>query len=191
VHEYVCTCPECRTDFLLHVERCSDCGGALVTRLESDPLPATTISGQGEPAAAWQPPPGDYETIFSASFVSELQPLVARLAQAGIPSKVDAGYSGFALRVRREERRAAVEALGELIGEVAAAEREVERHFDAASGYSRCPACGTELAPRAIECRECGLQVGAEPARCERCGGELDLATQRCAACGGPAPVAE
>lgn len=171
-------CPECREDYMPHVECCADCGAALVTR--DDEAPA-------EDEHESPLPPGEYHLLLTSDRVAELDPLVARLAQAGVPAQVTVSGRGrgFELRVRHEERARAVELLHDVVGAAAAAVAELERHFDdERGGYARCPACDHSLSAGAVECAECGLLLGGEPPSCERCGADVEATAARCGQCG-------
>lgn len=171
-------CPECVEDYMPHIERCAECGAPLVARDDEAPL---------EDEAQAVLPPGEYRVLVAAERAAELDPLVARLAHAGVPAKVSVSRrgTGFELRVRDEERARAAELLRDLVGDVAQAEAELERHFDAErGGYAQCPACQTSLSAGAAECPECGLLLGGEAPTCEGCGVEIDPTAARCGSCG-------
>jgi predicted amidophosphoribosyltransferase len=177
-------CPECREDYMPHVERCADCGAVLVARDDEAPL-------DGEAEAESPLPPGEYRVLLAADRAAELDPLVARLARAGVPAKVTVSRrgTGFELRVRDEERPRAVELLHDVVGAAAAAEAALERHFDAErGGYAHCPACESSLPAGATECAECGLLLGGEAPTCEGCGVEIDPTAARCGSCGHTVP---
>jgi len=173
-------CPECREDYMPHIELCADCGGVLVARDDEAPL-------ESEAAAESPLPAGDYRLLLASDHAAGLDPLVARLARAGVPAKVTVSRrgTGFELRVRDEERARAVELLHDVVGDTAAAEAALERHFDAErGGYALCPACESSLPAGAKECAECGLLLAGEAPSCEGCGVEVDPTAARCGTCG-------
>lgn len=172
-------CPECREDYMPHVERCADCGGDLVTR-DDEAAPEADAHDSALP-------PGEYHLLLASDRAAELDPLVARLAEAGLPAKVEVarGGQGFHLKVRNEERARAAELLRDVLGDMAGREAALERHFDAErGGYTACPACEAWLPAGAKECPECGLLLGEDAPTCARCGQELDPDETRCGSCG-------
>jgi ribosomal protein L40E len=172
-------CAACGEDYMPHVEFCADCGETLVTRDEDAPL--------GDAASPAGPPPGEYRRLLAAERVAEIDPLVARLAAAGVPARVNVGPRGntFELAVRDEERARAIELLSDALGDSLTANATAERHFDAERGrYSVCPACETTLPSGAAECPECGLLLEGEAPTCERCGAEVADEAGKCGACG-------
>lgn len=173
-------CPECREDYLPHVERCADCGAVLVSSDDEAP-------DAGAPEEESPLPPGEYRLLLASDRAAELDPLVQRLASAKVPAKVSVSRrgTGFELRVRDEERARAVELLHDVVGRAAAAEAALEQHFDAErGGYALCPACESSLPAGATECAECGLLLGGEAPTCEGCGVEIDPTAARCGSCG-------
>lgn len=178
-------CPECDTEFLAHVERCSDCGGPLVDRVESEDGAEPSEFDAAEAPASTRTglPPGEYVPLVQRDTAGALDPLAERLAGAGLPYRVEVrtGY-GFELRVRREEHDTALVALNDLLGPRDSAPDE----FDGESGaYTQCPACEAALPPGARECPECELLLEAKAPHCASCGEELDEATSRCLRCEG------
>ncbi len=172
-------CPECLEDYMPHVEVCADCGAALVTRDD-----AVEVAVGGPPTAL---PAGDYHLLLRSDRAAELDPLVARLAAAAVPARVEVGArgQGFELKVRDAERGQALALLRDVLGDTAAGEEALARHFDAErGGYAACPACETALPPGAAECPECGLLLGGTAPACERCGAEVEADAARCGACG-------
>ncbi len=171
-------CPECQEDYMPHVDVCADCGAALVTR-DDEAVPAGDVA----PSL----PPGDYRPLLHVDRVAGLDPLVARLAAAQVPARVDvsARGQGFDLKVREEERERALELLGDVLGDVAADEAALSRHFDAErGGYAACPACESALPAGAAECPECGLLLAGEAPACAHCGADVDADAASCTACG-------
>lgn len=176
-------CPDCAEDYMPHVDVCADCGGALVTRDDE------AVSAAPAPPVL---PPGDYRLLLHSDRAAELDPLVARLAAAQVPARVEvaARGQGFDLKVREPERGRALELLGDVLGDAAAGEEALSRHFDAErGGYAVCPACESALPSGAAECTECGLLLGGEVPSCARCGAEVEADAARCGACGHGAPA--
>ncbi len=174
-------CAACGEDYMPHIEVCADCGETLVTRDDDAPLDEP----HGGPSGGL--PPGEYRRLMAAERVAELDPLVARLAAAGVPARVNVGSRGhgFELAVRDPERAQAVELLRDVLRDNLAADSAAERHFDAERGaYNVCPACETALPQGAPECPECGLLLEGHAAACEHCGVELDADAEKCNACG-------
>jgi predicted amidophosphoribosyltransferase len=171
-------CPDCGEEYLPHIETCADCGATLVTRDDASPL-----AEDGPPSL----PEGDYRHLLASDSAMELDPLVSRLAAAGVPARVEVGQRGrvFELKVRDEDRERARDLLADNLGEAAAGEAALERHFDAERGtYNACPACESALPPGAPECPECGLLLADDGTLCRSCGAELERAGVACRACG-------
>lgn len=167
-------CRECGEEYRPEILRCADCGGELEARLEEERAawPEPAGGGPAPPAEDWRPA-GDYQPIAWSPHPSELTGLADRLLEAGIPfylrPREGVGRaSAYEIRVREEEREAALELLE------AAGPSPAPESVDAglthtgsaspsrASGATRpcCPACGHSLAEGAAECPECGLAVG-------------------------------
>jgi hypothetical protein len=155
--EVVKVCRDCGEEYRPDVLRCADCGGELEVRYEEE-----RASWAGPRKAGPAPdarPPGDYQPIAGSGLASELTPLADRLVEAGIPfylrprpSAAGEGASGYEIRVRQEEREAALREIEALT------ERTAE---PAPNGEAPlCPACGHALAAGAAECPDCGLAIG-------------------------------
>jgi hypothetical protein len=154
-------CPACGEEYLPTVERCVDCDVPLVhegeTRQDLAPAEAGALPDAGtedlillrEAEAAWA------------------RRLAESLGRAGVPCRVApipaadgarAAWSGrFGVFVRPADKARAREVdaarlreqLPDLDGDVVPGGEEEE--------VTACPACGSDVAPDAVECRACGL----------------------------------
>jgi uncharacterized OB-fold protein len=159
-------CRDCGEEFRPEIARCSDCGGELVSAIESE-------SGQVVTAAPVEAVPStedlaDFRPIFVGAQAALLVPLAEALKGAEIAFRLaeevvdpDRGTASFSLLVREADRVRALKALAPLLGEETGGGRleAVESHFEESGRYSRCPACDTEVAVSAAECPECGLVI--------------------------------
>lgn len=182
-------CPECDTEFLAHVERCSDCGGPLVDRVESEE------EDQGAPADGESEAPDraaadalrlelrDCTWIARRDTAAELDEMGARLAEAGIPYRVEVASYTFRLGVRPKDGPAALMAIRDLITAESGAESEVAEGQPQA--YAQCPACEAALPEGARACPECGLQLAGdeESPYCRMCGANVEDETKACPHC--------
>ena len=158
---FVRHCPRCQSDYQAHVSQCADCGGALEDRFEGME-PAAESAPVELPATL---PPGEYETLYFSHSLADLGPLGERLDQRGIPFRIDSLSLGsrhqarYELLVRGLERETAREELLYLLGGGIEQDqaRTLDRDFDPACGYRRCPGCSSGLASGTVECPECGL----------------------------------
>jgi hypothetical protein len=148
-------CPSCGDEFVSTALRCPVCDVALVAGGAAPAGPEVLASGDLVPlrsdTAAW------------------IESLADDLAEAGIPCRVeiaakqpDRARAGPAvvLLVRREDlpraRQVDAEVLRRQVPDLA-------EHLEVGPGESdACPACGTPLAPDALECGECGLGFAGE-----------------------------
>ena len=137
-------CPDCGEEYRPEIERCADCGAALVMAEEAGgaeaSLPDAMEAATGVGPAA--------RALTRADRAIELRPAADLLAAAGVPFAIKNGPQGFELLVDPERMEAAAEAAASVLGLEAAAELE------------RCPACETPLPAQAEECPECGLGLG-------------------------------
>ncbi|MBW2242753.1 MAG: hypothetical protein JRH01_12285 [Deltaproteobacteria bacterium] len=177
MNESVKNCPSCGDEFQAWVERCPDCNIPLV------------IGGSGsagaEKAAPEFPPASQLEKVLVGG-PWQTRGLADRLAEAGIPCRVDSyppdseldtggsaaagnfGQGGrgidLGVYVREADHERAIE--------IAAAYQteglpELDEHDTPEPGteLDACPGCGEPLAADATGCEECGLEfpeVGAE-----------------------------
>lgn len=181
-------CPECESEYMPRVERCSDCDVALVDRAQPEDDEENENDHEGEPrsvATSAGPPPGDYVPLVRRDKAADLDPLGARLGTSGIPFRVDVRQGlSFELRVRREERAAAVAALEGLLDS-----SDIPSDAEP-SAYEACPACETVLPEGARACLECGLELVFDAPHCTRCEREIDPDHGRCLHCE-PAPASD
>lgn len=148
-------CPECNCDYRPHIDRCVNCGEDLVwleehrrlqeeeERLRSQALENPVAVREGE--IAW---------------IDELHEV---LIATGIPCRIHAdpgcakGCRGHAVRllVSRQDLERAHERCEEYFAELhpeARVSQEMMRQ-------GKCPACGSSVAPKAVECPDCGLAL--------------------------------
>jgi hypothetical protein len=170
VPEHVRVCKDCGEEYRPGIARCADCGGEL-----EDVFP-----GAAPPASAAPPPepePGadlaGFQVLFQTSRATELVPMVERLREQGIASRLaeqrgkgEGAPARFVLLVKEAESRQALAAITDLVAPHADAAdvHAVEARFDPERGYLQCPACGAEPPAGASECPECGLGLGLEEA---------------------------
>src|SRR5262245_45163920 len=141
--EIVKVCRECGEEYRPEILRCADCGGELESRFEEDRAqwPGPEEAEQEVDSR----PAGDYQPILWSASAKELAPLADRLVEAGIPfylrpreSEAGEGAAGYEVRVRKEEREAALQ---ELEGLGPAAPSPPAPATGTAGPFS-CPACG-------------------------------------------------
>jgi hypothetical protein len=159
--QVVKVCRECGEEYRPDILRCADCGGELEARYEEE---RTSWPKPGEAAAvADTRPAGDYQPIAWRPTARELTPLADRLVALAIPfylrpsaSEAGEGAAGYELRVRQEEREAALRELAgfEPVPRIHSADAQGEGET------SDCPACGHVVQKQAAECPECGLALG-------------------------------
>jgi hypothetical protein len=154
-------CPECGGEFQQWVERCPDCGVALVSAgAFAPPEPSREL-----------PPASQLECVERGEPWS-LRQLAGRLQQQGISCRIDAWPPDAAIRPpeRRGAGMGAHFGLYVLGADLAAARRvhaeqlaAVVPGADALAGaaaatLAECPACGEPLAETAASCAACGLE---------------------------------
>jgi predicted RNA-binding Zn-ribbon protein involved in translation (DUF1610 family) len=180
-------CTRCDTDYRAEILTCAECGEELELREEE----------AAEPAPPDEPPPGDYRSLYYSDRIEDLEPLAQELTQRSIPFRIDCSeedkitlvpHSRFDLLVREDERERARETLAKLpeASDLELTDDAAEKGFDPQRGYSRCPACSTQLPSGALKCPECGLSLGGslEPLVCSACGWEVSSADPACPRCG-------
>ncbi len=165
---HVRVCRDCGEEYRPEILRCADCGGEL-----EDVLP-----GASREAARTPPPEGPADTagfhpLYQTSRATDLVPMVERLREAGVPSRLAEQRSDaegapprYVLLVPEAETRRALAAVTDLVAphEAAADVHAVETRFDPDRGYLQCPACGAEPPQGAAECPECGLGLSLDEA---------------------------
>lgn len=154
--DLVKVCRDCGEEYRPEVLRCADCGGELEARYESERRSWPRPARQALPAADARPG-GDYRPIAWSARAADLTSLADRLVEAGVPfylrpreAAAGEGPVGYEIRVRQEEREAALRELEALTPAAPAPAREA----------TSCPACGHALGPAAAECPDCGLALG-------------------------------
>jgi predicted amidophosphoribosyltransferase len=146
-------CPRCREEYVATVERCATCDVPLVAAAE------VTFEAAGD-----LPPTAQLVRV-RVEHPSWIETLAVRLAEQGIPSRVELVASDrpatrgapapCALFVRPEdaERARAIDA--ELLrSQLPDLPEDVSSEWSEAEA---CPACGAALEPEAAECAGCGL----------------------------------
>jgi Double zinc ribbon len=180
-------CTRCDTDYRPEILTCAECGDEMELRAEEE----------AEPTPLAEPPPGNYRSLYFSDRIEDLEPLAQELTRRSIPFRID--FSGedkitlvphtrFDLVVREDERNRAKETLASLpeASDLELTDEAAEKGFDPQRGYSRCPACSTELPAGALKCQDCGLTLGGslEPLLCSACGWEVSSADSSCPRCG-------
>lgn len=156
-------CPVCRSEYTLLATRCIDCDAELVA---ADALPA-----EEEREREVFPPASELDCIRVAP-IEWIRALSGALEQRGVPHRVEPSAAAdapegqrpdvfgeaqlFGLYVRSEQAPAA----RELDGVIAARLLPEEAPALDPGEEEACPACGTALAPDAVECPDCGLSFG-------------------------------
>jgi hypothetical protein len=168
VPEHVRVCKDCGEEYRPEIARCADCGGELEDVFPGVP-PAATVATEPQPVAEL----GGFQVLYQTSRATDLVPMVERLREAGIESRlaeqkatVEGGPPRYALLVPEGVGRQALAAVTDLVAphEDAADVHAVETRFDPQRGYLQCPACGAAPPAGAAECPECGLGLGLEGA---------------------------
>lgn len=153
-------CPSCRGEFQNWVERCPDCGTALVLA-EAKPPPETRE----------ELPPASELVCLERGDPRTLHEIAQRFQAAGLSCRIDVypadgkiqlGQRGsgvttpFGLYVRArdeaEAKRIRLEQVRETLPEAAG------HSLGAGAELADCPACGEPLAEAARECAACGLE---------------------------------
>ncbi len=169
-------CPQCDEEFRPDIARCSDCGGALVERQldASGNLVHPVEDGATSSETAVTALPADVTELTHARTTQEFRAMGDALDAAAVafhavfvpdpPGAARNVLGGrFVIAVHADDRANAIAALRPQLG-IEAVEGDalaVER-YDAAAGYTACPACGTQLAAGAQACAECGLMLGGD-----------------------------
>jgi rRNA maturation endonuclease Nob1 len=148
-------CPECKTEYLPHIEKCADCGAALL-------LPEELGKFLEEKRRIRQTAVQDTAVVREGDldWLSELRTV---LTDAGIPSAVRAasncgqGCCGGAHRlvVSARDLQRAQERIEEYFMEVNPEVRASKELLQA----GKCPACSSPVAADSRECPDCGLPL--------------------------------
>lgn len=161
-------CLECGEEYRLEAVRCADCWGELEVR-EAD-AGAVLAEPQGERAARVEEL-ADHRVVFLTPRAADLVPLAESLRENEIPYRLaeqsardENAPPRYALLVPEARAVEALRALAPLLVQHGDPEelQGIEAPFEPDRGYSRCPACGAEQPPGAVECAECGLGLGSE-----------------------------
>ncbi|HXU29528.1 MAG TPA: hypothetical protein VN851_03035 [Thermoanaerobaculia bacterium] len=166
-------CPHCRSEFQMQVLECLDCGGPTDVRDDEVPFeypeadlqprrPAPEADddedddGEDDEEGAKEPepaiPPDAEVVIVRAAAYDWILDLADALGEREIPVRIkkSATSEQYGLFVRVEDAEAASAIDREVY--LAGLREEIPEMREGA-----CPACGTDLAPGAVECPECGL----------------------------------
>jgi predicted amidophosphoribosyltransferase len=152
----VLVCPNCGSEFQLHVTHCIDCG-----------TPTKPLSWVGRPPRQDEPPP-----FFSLSRDAEAQILrVSSLEEAQIVGRFleehevscridpyDPPHLRYGVCVAAEDYDRAMELDLEHMRQLIP---DADPSFGELPSTDRCPACGAWLSSHEIECPGCGLVVGS------------------------------
>ena len=175
-------CPDCRAEYLPHIEQCADCGAILT-------LPGQPAPPAPQPADATVSPHGDLVSVRVAD-LDWARRLGARLERAGIDHRLEAeaaaggrchGAGRFRVLVRRPDAEAAMRVDAEQLQEEVP---EMARVDTGAPAGDACPACGDSVSETAAECPSCGLALMPVMAACAGCGGPLPPGARQCPGCG-------
>jgi hypothetical protein len=168
-------CPSCRSEYVSAVERCADCGCALVFADQFVPLP------EAEPGPSEELPPATELALVRTGSPAQLGVFAELLQEFGISSRVDAYPPGaedpdsevaaarraargagigptLGLYVRERDLVAAVDAVeAQLAAEMPDAVQLRER-----GEASECPACSAPLGAEDTACSDCGLEFPSQ-----------------------------
>jgi hypothetical protein len=148
-------CPQCKAEYLPHIERCADCGAVLL-------FPGEHRKAQEERRLAGQKSVADTSVIREGEldWLSELR---AVLMDAGIPAVVRSasgcnkgccGGTHWLVVSSKDVERAQ--------GRVEEYLMEINPELRASNELLRdgkCPACGSPVGADEQECRDCGLAL--------------------------------
>ena len=165
---HVRVCRDCGEEYRPEILRCADCGGEL-----EDVLPGASREAARTPQPEGPADTAGFHPLYQTSRATDLVPMVERLREAGVPSRLAEQRSDaegapprYVLLVPEAETRRALAAVTDLVAphEAAADVHAVETRFDPDRGYLQCPACGAEPPQGAAECPECGLGLSLDEA---------------------------
>ncbi len=168
-------CPECDEEFQPHIERCSDCGGALESRSDED-----LARERQEQDSESLPTPEEAVIVVRGVEAAEARAIAFDLHAAGIPFWLRGGRRGIDVHVKSDDRQAAT-AILERAGILPA---QSSSDVAVAETGGPCPACGANVAAGIVECPTCGLAFAFETAVCGDCGEEVPPGSERCPDCG-------
>ena len=142
-------CPSCREEYLATVEHCVHCGVALV------------VAGELPPEEQTELPPLEELVRVRVESPVWIQSLADRLAQEGIPSRVEL-LDGDGPVARRHGAPCAIYVQSD---DAERARQLPDLPESADTGWSEtegCPACGAAVEAHATECPDCGLGFAEE-----------------------------
>jgi RNA polymerase subunit RPABC4/transcription elongation factor Spt4 len=188
-------CRRCGEEYRPEIERCTDCGGDLVTRFDDGvqkPLAVDDLTPRPQPAQALKgKSPHRESIIYSSRAAADLKPLVERLIDVEIPFRfvcrpgtTPTDPATYGVVVVEDNRAPALRAIAPVLDADPDALAAVESSFDAEGGYHTCPACGQSLDSGAASCPACALALRAEGRACRWCGGLMEPAAEACPHCG-------
>jgi predicted amidophosphoribosyltransferase len=168
-------CPECREEFQPHVVTCSDCGGPLEDRDDTETAQSPAGPDEEPEDAAI---PGAVP-VFDTADTGDVHAAADALAGAAVPFDVKGSRRGLQVRVAAEDRERArsVLATAGLVG-------PDDGSPAVALTGGACPACGAQVAPGAESCPECDLQLAGGELSCPGCGAAVPPDAERCPGCG-------
>ena len=147
-------CPECKSEYLPHIEKCADCGALLL-------LPEELGKAQEEKKRLMEKAV-ENEAVVREGDLDWMSELYAVLIDSGIPCTVrsDAGckkgcHGTCRLVVSREDVERAQERIEEYFMEM---HPEIRASREMVS-EGRCPACGSPVGASDRECPDCGLPL--------------------------------
>lgn len=148
-------CPECRSEYLPQIEKCSDCGAVLLLPEE--------LEKADEERRMLMLRKVEERVVVREGELKWLGELRSVLADAGIASTINSGSDcgkgscrgECVLMVAPEQLERARERIEEYFAEM---HPEIRASKELAEA-GKCPACGSHLAPDAHECRDCGLPL--------------------------------
>lgn len=147
-------CPDCGTEYLPHIERCADCGSALL-------LPEELLKAQEEKKRLMEEAV-ENEAVVREGDLSWMSELYAVLIDSGIPCSVRSDsnckkscHGKCCLVVSREDFEKAQERIEEYFMEM---HPEIRTSRKLVS-EGKCPACGSPVSAEDRECPDCGLSL--------------------------------
>jgi hypothetical protein len=146
-------CPDCAAEYFAHVENCADCGSVLLHPEENHKVQ--------EERKQCSEKTFENPVVVREGSLKWMDELYNSLIDAGIPCAVntEAGCKKsccggtYRLVVSAQDAEKANVRIEEYCMEV---HPELKISNDL-MGEGKCPACGTPVAPYAVECHDCGL----------------------------------
>jgi hypothetical protein len=148
-------CPECKTEYFPHIERCADCGSVLLTpeeikKTEEDKKRCMEKSLENSVVVREG----------SLNWMNELYNVLIDSSISGVVNS-DAGCKKgccgdtYRLLVSSQDAEKANERIEEYCAELHP-ELQASREM---MSRCKCPACGSPVSPDAVECPDCGLTL--------------------------------